>query len=121
MVGAPYPPISHLEIEICDFDPQVLLGISIALKSSLKLLSLHQFVCGLDPEPLLPVYETLRETLMRETLEGIEGISVNAGFLVFVTPMLHGLFPKTTRFCNRWLAELSRQVAEGGPLFSSSN
>ncbi|PLW48113.1 hypothetical protein PCASD_03610 [Puccinia coronata f. sp. avenae] len=51
MTEARYPAITHLKVHIDRLDPDVLLGISIAIKASLKLLSLENHE-GTDVGPL---------------------------------------------------------------------
>lgn len=82
MAGLKYPSITHLEVEANkDFDSDALLGISIALKPSVKHLTVHDFAF-VTVTPLLPIYETLRET--------IEVLVVNHGSCL--SPILHLMF-----------------------------
>jgi hypothetical protein len=84
MAGTQYPAIIHLEIKLTRaYDPDVIFGIAIALKPSLKLLTIRDWLHLRNSRPLLPVYETLRET--------IEGLSVND--CATLLPILHLSFP----------------------------
>jgi hypothetical protein len=110
MAGASYPAITQLEVEVTtNFDPDVILGISIALKPTLKLFSLHNFVHETDAQPLLPVYETLREN--------IEGLSVTDS--CSLSPILHFCFPKLRVLAiHGWLDSLVDLLTQG--IFSQS-
>ncbi|PLW14608.1 hypothetical protein PCANC_20410 [Puccinia coronata f. sp. avenae] len=100
MAGIQYPAITHLELSLDDLSLDVALGISIALKPTLKLLS----VCHSLPMDetrnaylLRPVYEALRES--------IEGLAVSSHSCL--TPLLNLSFPKL-----RYLAKFGRLEAE---------
>ncbi|PLW25722.1 hypothetical protein PCANC_25921 [Puccinia coronata f. sp. avenae] len=84
MAGIKYPPITHLEVEANkDFDSDALiLSISIALKPSVKHLTVHDFAFVTVIPALVPIYETLRET--------IEVLVVNHGSCL--SPILHLMF-----------------------------
>jgi hypothetical protein len=89
MLGnSPYPAITHLDVEVTCLSPNVILGLSIALKPSLKLLSINDFGRSTDASLLLPVYESLRGT--------IEGLSVTS--TTSLTPILDLTFPKLRVF-----------------------
>jgi hypothetical protein len=81
MAGIKYPPITHLEVEANkDFDSDALiLSISIALKPSVKHLTVHDFAFVTVIPALVPIYETMRET--------IEVLVVNHGSCL--SPILH--------------------------------
>ncbi|PLW25725.1 hypothetical protein PCANC_25926 [Puccinia coronata f. sp. avenae] len=97
MAASAYPAITHLDVEVANLHPDVILGISIALKPSLKFLSVHDFGRKTDAQLLVPVYETLRET--------IEGLSVNS--ISSLTPILSFNFPKLRFFAvHEWLVSI---------------
>jgi hypothetical protein len=85
MTGSQYPAITFLEVQVnTDMDLDVIIGILIALKPSIKHLSLHNFLSQTDAQPLLPIYETLGENL--------EGLSVTD--TSSLSSILHLSFPK---------------------------
>ncbi|KAA1084423.1 hypothetical protein PGT21_027524 [Puccinia graminis f. sp. tritici] len=81
--GIQYPAITHLHIDLAAQTPGVILSLAIALKSSLRVLSLHANR-SYDTGLVLPLYETLRETL--------EGLAVTTESLL--APILDFKFPK---------------------------
>ncbi|PLW47729.1 hypothetical protein PCANC_11450 [Puccinia coronata f. sp. avenae] len=111
MTGIQYPAITHLVVDSTeDFDPDVLLGISIALKPSLKYLSLHCHALGSDVQPVLPLYE-----ILRENIEGLSVIHINS-----YTPLLQLSFPKLrVLVIRRWLHPFADLLNQG--LFSQAS
>jgi hypothetical protein len=98
---ATYPAIAHLEVEVNYVDREEFLAISTALKPGLKLLSLQDSGLKLlslhdsretDFQLLLPVYETLRETL--------QGLAVTRPRPL--EPILHLSFPKLRVLVIHW-------------------
>ncbi|PLW47749.1 hypothetical protein PCANC_11445 [Puccinia coronata f. sp. avenae] len=86
-LGACYPAITHLNVNVDHVGSDLFLAISIALKPSLKFLVFDECV-GDNVGDLLPVYETLRETL--------EGLQVPNDECL--APLLHLSFPKLRVF-----------------------
>ncbi|KAI7960222.1 hypothetical protein MJO29_005290 [Puccinia striiformis f. sp. tritici] len=99
------PAITYLNINVPRMSPDVILGLTIAFKHSLKVVSFEDDNAGFDAQTLLPAYENLRETL--------EGLSVSQSDLL--TPILDLNFPKlrvvSVDWCQRsnpitnWLAQ----------------
>ncbi|PLW20384.1 hypothetical protein PCANC_12773 [Puccinia coronata f. sp. avenae] len=86
-LGACYPAITYLNVNVDHMGSDLFLAISIALKPSLKFLAFDECV-GDNVGDLLPVYETLRETL--------EGLQVPNDECL--APLLHLSFPKLRVF-----------------------
>ncbi|KAI9622900.1 hypothetical protein H4Q26_014839 [Puccinia striiformis f. sp. tritici PST-130] len=57
------PAITYLNINVPRMSPDVILGLTIAFKHSLKVVSFEDDNAGFDAQTLLPAYENLRETL----------------------------------------------------------
>jgi hypothetical protein len=106
MAGARYPAITYLKVDVVRIRPNVLLSIATALKPSLKFLSLANCVEH-TVQLLLPVYETLRETL--------EGFSVS--FTQSLTPIRNLSFSKLRVLAVYWLTDFGLLSQ---PLFSQS-
>ncbi|OAV98796.1 hypothetical protein PTTG_12708 [Puccinia triticina 1-1 BBBD Race 1] len=79
------PAITYLDIlPAPDENQEILTSLLVALKPTLKVLSLRYRGSDYDTQPLLPAFETIRETL--------EGLSVQTSS--FLTPIFNLHFPK---------------------------
>jgi hypothetical protein len=84
MTGTGCPAITYLDVDLMRLSPDVLLGICIALKPTLKLLAICDITLRTDVRDILPIYEALKES--------IEGLYVTSKY--YLTPILHLSFPK---------------------------